>query len=93
MDDQTAETFEEARRQLFDPTVEDQDILIAKASIKRAEEMRAQARATITDPMELLRREKALNDQIESQRNWILTLREIQEQKIQRQEEIREIAE
>jgi ABC-type oligopeptide transport system substrate-binding subunit len=93
MDEQTAETFEEARRQLFDPTVEDDDILLAKASIKRAEEMRASAQESIKDLKALKKLEKKLDERIKSQKKWVRTLKEIQEQKIKRQEEIRQAAE
>lgn len=93
MDKQTADTFEEARRQLFDPAVEDEDIRLAKASIQRAEEMLSQAQASIKDLKVLRKREKTLEDRIKSQKKWIRTLQEMQGQKIKRQEGIRQIAE
>lgn len=87
-----AEIFEEARRQLFDPTVEDEDIRIAKASIKRAKEMRSEAQANIKDPKALKKLEKTLNARIKSQKKWVRTLKEMQEQKIKRQDRLRKIA-
>ncbi len=93
MDEKTAETFEEARRQLFDPTVEDEDIRLAKASIKRAEEMRAKAQASIKDLKTLKKLEKKVEERIKSQQKWVRTLEEIQGQKIKRQNEIRNISE
>jgi hypothetical protein len=93
MDEKTAETFEEARRQLFDPTVEDEDIRLAKASIKRAEEIRSIAQASIKDVKALKKLEKALDERIQSQKKWVRTLEEIQELKAERQDGIRKIAE
>lgn len=93
MDEETAETFEEARRQLFDPTVEDEDIRLAKASIRRAEEIRSIAQASIKDLKALKKLEKALDERIKSQKKWVRTLKEIQGEKYKRQDEIRKIAE
>lgn len=84
MNEQITNTFEEARRQLFDPAVENEDIRLAEANIRRAEEMLAQAQEIPEDFL-------MLEDRIKSQKQWIRTLKEIQEQKIQRQNGIRQI--
>ena len=83
MDAQTTDTFEEARRQLFDPDVENEDIRLAEESIQRAEAMLAQA-----TPQDL----RMLEERIKSQKQWIRTLKQIQSRKIQRQNGIRQIA-
>lgn len=92
MDTLTADTFEEARRQLFDPTVEDGDIRLAEARIQRAEEIRSVARLTSSDPKSLQRLEKTLGDRIKSQQKWIRTLKEIQGVKVKRQDGFRKMA-
>ena len=85
MDTLTADTFEEARRQLFDPTVEEDDIRLAEARIRRAEEIRSVARLTSTDPESLQKLEERLDERITSQKKWICTLKEIQGVKVNRQ--------
>ena len=87
MDTLTADTFEEARRQLFDPTIEEDDIRQAEAKIRQAEAMRSQAGEN-TDSSTFL---TALEDKIASQRKWIRTLREIQGVKMKRQAGFRKI--
>lgn len=92
MDTITEITFEEARRQLFDPTVEDEDIRLAETSIRCAEEMRTEAQANIKDTKALKKLEKTLDNRIKSQKKWIRTLKEIQSLKISRQNGLRQAA-
>jgi hypothetical protein len=92
MNEMTASIFEEARRQLFDPTVEDEDIQRAEANIRRAEEMYLQSRSSITDSKELKALKMTLEERIKSQKKWIRTLKKIQGQKVRRLSGIRKLA-